>query len=357
MKAKLEKKNKVKIIARDQIPAINSIMQHGQIHSLGELRDFHKHDCLKEFVPEQARLSISWTNLEEGKSLTNHQHPQASMIIVCQGSGLLTGELEQHLNEGDVITIPINCLHGFIGGKGGMNCLSIQFEEIGGLYENLEKPQVKFTDKPSSIYNLDNLIDDNKSRMSLLYKHRFFEMLQDKTLEDESKRKKFLDCMQVWTDKNQLLLMTRQSMCKDEIFRAKFLEHFHEEIGHDKLYKDRDSQDEKYDAVIDAIACWFVLQMYQLDNVEKAAIIHLVIENASDHYHKLARPLLNKFVNDEYFKVHEEDTKHAQWGIDLLQGYNERTYLRLNDVINEAWDMLDAMITRVVEITEDECDD
>lgn len=351
------KLDNVNVISRTEIPAITSIIHQGVSHNLGELRDFHKHELLNAFVPQKARLSMSWTRLKGGESLKNHKHPESSMIVVCEGQGKITGEIEKDLKAGDVIVIPPNCVHGFKGINKGMNCLSIQFDDMGGLYENIDNPLVEFIDKKNNEYNLDELLKFNEQRMQSLFKNRFFEMIQDGTLEDANKRKIFLDALQVWTDKNQLLLMSRQAMCVDDNYSRQFLQHFKEEVNHDLLFKDRDDPDEKYDEIIDAIACWFILQMYQLDNVEKAAIIHLVIENASDYYHKLARPLLNKFVNDEYFKVHEADTEHAQWGIDLLQGYNERVYLRLKEIIEQAWDMLEAMTNRVVELTEGKSDD
>ena len=352
MKSPTSKLNRVMIVKREEIPALTEIIVEGKRHNIGELRDFHKHQLLSQFVPENARLSVSWTSLKESKILKPHQHPEPSMIIICQGDGYILGELEQRLVEGDVVMIPTNCVHGFKGGVGGMHCLSIQLDMMGGLYENPDKPLVTFAETSSNQFGLDELIAFNKECMHDFFDNKFFTMTTDGTLENEKNRKIFLDNLQFWADQNQLLLLSRQAMCSDDLFRTKFLQHFHEEFHHDQMFKDREGAGLSQDPIIDAIASWFVLQMYQLDNVEKAAIIHLVIENGSDYYHKVARPLLNKYVNDKYFEVHEADTIHAKWGIDLLQGYNEKVYLRIKEVIKEAWAMLDAMVSRVVELTE-----
>ena len=135
---------KVTVIPKSEIPAITSIIHQGKKHDLGELRDFKKHPLLEKFIPSNAQLSVSWTHLDQQKSLKNHQHPEPSLIIVCEGNGYITGELNAKLNAGDVVLIPTECVHGFKGGTGGMNCLSIQFEEMGGLYEDLENPLVNF---------------------------------------------------------------------------------------------------------------------------------------------------------------------------------------------------------------------
>jgi hypothetical protein len=130
-----------------------------------------------------------------------------------------------------------------------------------------------------------------------------------------------------------------------------------EEVGHDALHKDRangeaTSQLPIKDAVMEAITSWFTYQMAILDNAEKAAIVHLVIENASAAYHACARPALAKYVNDHYFDVHvENDSEHAAMGEALLRGLSPGTYGRLRRIVGEAWDMLGAMTDRVTEVT------
>jgi hypothetical protein len=92
--------------------------------------------------------------------------------------------------------------------------------------------------------------------------------------------------------------------------------------------------------------------MHVLDNVEKTAIIHLVIENASAAYHARAMPVLAKYTNQQYFDVHvEADHEHAAMGVALLGQESPRTYARLKDIVGEAWDMVGAMVDRVAELT------
>jgi quercetin dioxygenase-like cupin family protein len=351
---KLPLLTEVTIVKRNEIPAIHEVNKGGVIHSLGELRDFHKHVLLERFIPNLAHLSMAWAKLSKGESLATHKHPEASLIIICKGKGRLIGQKQAELGEGDIALIPPNCEHGFVCEyTEGLHALSIQFDEMGGLYENPEQALVEFINEKTDLFTLQDLLRFNNAKLEQFKQRPMFTMLQDGTLEDPELRKVFLDALQVWVDKNQLLLFTRQAMCRDEKYYATFLQHFQEEVNHDKMYSARESLTDYKDPVIDAIACWFIHQMFQLDNAEKAALIHLVIENGSHYYHQIARPILQASINQEYFDVHEADTEHAAMGARMLQGLDSPTYLRLKDIIEEGWEMIMAMVDRVVEIVEE----
>ncbi len=138
----------VQVIARESIPAIHSITQNGEVHHLGEVRDFQWHDTLKEFLPSSKLISFSWVQLKPGDSLLPHEHPMQSMIILVKGSGRLTGQKNLPLKEGDIVITPPNCSHGFEGGENGAYGLSIQFEE--GIYTDPESARVKFLEDEES---------------------------------------------------------------------------------------------------------------------------------------------------------------------------------------------------------------
>lgn len=132
----------VQVISRNDIPAIHSITQNGEVHNLGELRDFKWHDALKDFLSTKS-LSLSWVHLKAGESLLPHEHPETSMLILFKGSGRLTGQKNLPLEEGDVVIVPPYCSHGFEGaGEFGVYGLSVQFEE--GLYTDPENARVRF---------------------------------------------------------------------------------------------------------------------------------------------------------------------------------------------------------------------
>jgi hypothetical protein len=104
---------------------------------------------------------------------------------------------------------------------------------------------------------------------------------------------------------------------------------------------------------MEATTNWFSYQMYLLDNAEKTALVHLVIETASAAYHKQAQPVLAKYVDDHFFgAIAHRELDHAALGQDLLKNESPRTYARLRQVTGEAWDMIGAMTDRVVELTQ-----
>lgn len=337
---------KVTVVKRKDIPALTHIEKDGKTHSLGELRDFHKHPLLENFIPENARLSVAWAYLKDGEELKAHYHPEPSFILITQGQGELTGELNVPLEAGDIALIPSDCEHGFIGRGEGLHGLTVQFDEVGGLYENPDQPLVTFAEDRCT---LNDLLAHNQKRLKQFKQHRALNMLIDGTLSDSNKRKAYLETLDVWVKKNQALLIARQATCDDPKYADTFAQHMSEEVGHDDLYANRQHYQPGDDIVIDAIASWFVHQMFILDNCEKAALIHLVIEHGSDYYHKLARPLLANDVNDQYFKEHEADSAHSAMGKDLLKNLSNQKYARLCTIIDKGWDMLDAMLSRLAE--------
>ena len=139
----------VQVIARNDIPAIHSITQNGEVHNLGEVRDFQWHDVLREFLPSNKLISFSWVHLKPGERLLPHAHPMKSIIILVKGSGRLTGQKNLPLKEGDIVITPPNCSHGFDGGEDGAYGFSVQFEE--GIYTDPENARVKFLEDEKSL--------------------------------------------------------------------------------------------------------------------------------------------------------------------------------------------------------------
>lgn len=340
------------VISRNAIPPLRSVEQDGELHDLGELRDFRWNETLRDFMPDSSRFSVSWVRLAAGETLKPHVHPIHSMMVFYRGAGEMLGDSPRPVAKDDVVVVPAGCTHGFVAGEQDLHALSIQFGE--GLYTTPEKPRVLFAGEEAT---LKGLLEHNEMRRLAFLKRPIFDLLRDGTLEDANRRKVYMDTLQIWVDGNQALLYSRQANCADEEFRSVFLKHMQEEVGHDAMHRDRaegkvEASEEPADAVMAAITNWFTYQMYVLDNAEKAAIIHLVIENASATYHEVARPALARYLNDEYFDVHvEADANHAAMGEALLRNETLKTYARLREIVDEAWDMIGAMTDRVVELT------
>jgi len=77
----------IRIVPRDGIPLIQEIEQAGEVHVLGELRDFRWNDLLRSFMPDATQFAISWVELGPGEVLQPHTHPIQTMLVISAGSG------------------------------------------------------------------------------------------------------------------------------------------------------------------------------------------------------------------------------------------------------------------------------
>lgn len=167
-------------------------------------------------------------------------------------------------------------------------------------------------------------------------------------LDNPDARRVVLACARRFSSNFQTLLFTRQALCTDPAFYPTFLQHLEEELGHDKLLSSEEVPAPIEDAVFEAVVSWFSYQMIVLDNAERTALMHLVLEAAGDQFHVLAAPHLRDNVRSGYFDVHAElDESHALLGTELLDGLGPRTYQRLALIVDRGWDMMEATFQRV----------
>lgn len=335
-------------IMREQIRAITSIEVNGEIHNLGEHRDFRRHDTLASFIPESGRISFAWVRLRDGEILDIHQHPTKSMILVCNGSVQVIGDLEQNLVEGDVICVPPYKKHGFRTQSGEVfHGLSVQFEGEG-LYEDEHNARVSFEDISPSLKALEQL---NAARCEKHTKGVLFELLKTGNLSQDSELfGRFISALYVWSTYFQRILHARQALCVNEDLKEEYSQHLHEEYGHDRLLLTQHPVDKNvYDPILEAACNWFVSSMYQLDEAEKIVVVHMVIES-SGHAFGLATSSLfgDKNKGKDYFKVHAEaDEDHCEIGQDYLKTLPISAFPRLMNICQKAWDQMDLIHDRI----------
>ncbi|MFZ5891715.1 MAG: hypothetical protein ACOY0T_11730 [Myxococcota bacterium] len=201
----------------------------------------------------------------------------------------------------------------------------------------------------STVTTLDELLHHNHARTAAFHQHPFFGLLQESTLADARKLDVLMACIQGFSNNFQNILFIRQALCVDPRFKTAFSQHLSEEIGHDTLLAhQRGDASVVRDTLFDAILAWFSYQMLVLDNAERAALMHLVLETGADYFYRVAAPSLGKHVASSYFQFHAEaDDGHANLVMDLLEGLGPKTYARLGDIVDAGWDMIDAMLERV----------
>ena len=160
------------------------------------------------------------------------------------------------------------------------------------------------------------------------------------------------ECLRVFSDAFQVLLFSRQALCRDERFAPAFHQHLVEELGHNRMLQVSGSSPLAKDAQLHAASAWFCEQMLLADNVEKAAIT-LVLETGAYYVFTLSRPLFQGDVSEGYFDTHaEDDAEHKEQGALLLEGLHPEQYRRLQTVVDSAWDMVHAMTSRFTYLIE-----
>jgi quercetin dioxygenase-like cupin family protein len=318
-------------IAREQIRAINTVEIDGEIHNLGEHRDFRRHGKLAEFLPELGRSSFAWVRLRDGETLDVHQHPTKSMILICSGSVQLTGDNPKQLYEGDTICVPPFSKHGFTTRRGEtFHGLSIQFEG-NGLYEKDDQARVAFNGRHT--------------------KNKLFSLFESGLLQREpALRQRFVEALYVWSSYFQRMIHARQAVCADPALREQYGKHFEEEFGHDRLLRERYNITQKvYDPTLEAASNWFVAQMHQLDEAQKIVVVHLVVESSGHVFGLATAEIFGKTAKPgDYFDVHAEaDDDHRNIGRDHLEHVSPAALPQLLEVCQHAWDQMDLVHDRI----------
>lgn len=315
------------VIPRDEIPA-----QTSEVRDLS-VRPFTAHERLGGAVPSST-VSMAWLSVRSGQSTALRSHAEKSLLIVLQGSAELFGSSTRGIEHGDVVTLPANHEYGFrkVGGP-GLQVLHVLFKA---------EPEVSV----GEVSSLEQLLRRNEERARTTMANPYFKMLQTGALQTEEARGLFRDYARVFCDAFQTFLFTRQATCRADEFRNTFGEHLREELGHNQLMK-LTGESRRFDAVLEATSSWFSHQMLLQDNAGKA-VIHLVLETGGDYFHNLAKPTFEHDDSAAYFETHaEDDARHKQMGIRLLEGHHPTTYARLHTVLDDAWDMLDALTRRI----------
>ncbi|MFF4412366.1 cupin domain-containing protein [Streptosporangium sp. NPDC001559] len=336
----------VTTVARHDIRAITSVRVDGDIHQLGQQRDFRRNDALAAFLPEAGRPSFAWVRLRDGESLAVHRHPTKSMILVCSGSVLLLGSDERELSEGDVVCVPPESDHGFRTRPGEeFHGLSVQFEGAG-LYEDGHTPRASFGGSGEALAELERLNE------TLLLRHRgnaLFTLFDSGRLTKEPVlRARFLAALYVWATYFQRMLHARQATCSEEPLRAEYGEHLREELGHDRLLLEQyDADTDVYDPILEAAGSWFVAQMYQMDEAQRIVLVHMVVES-SGHLFGLTTSEIFQEEAGGYFALHAQaDDDHRNVGRAHLTALPPSAFPALAETCRRAWDQMDLVHERI----------
>lgn len=341
----------MQVIQRKEIPEVHDVKIGNVLHNLGIHKDFRRNPILEKFLPDFSRISVSWTHLDKDQTLEVHQHPTSSMIIVCEGTGRALGDVEQEISSGDIVVVPPNHRHGFIGTGKGFWALSIQFEGKG-LYEDLENPRVKFVNQGNPEFVL--LEQDQELYLKKYGEGMLLQLIRSEKIKDPEVLKRLLEALNFWSNWFQRILARRLAAGGGTFDKFQELaeDHFQEEIGHNKQVSDlRHTKEINFwDPILDACCTWFYEKMISGNEHEKVILVHLVMEGASVVFHHEATSILPKST---YFSLHNEvDDDHYEIGIRMLKEDSSINVQKLRETLKKGWMLFDLLSARLASYAE-----
>ncbi|MEV5651912.1 cupin domain-containing protein [Nocardia sp. NPDC052254] len=335
----------MQVIERDALAEITSVVVDDVVHDIGLLKDFHRHPVLQEFVPELARLSLSWVRLRPGEELSVHQHPTKSMIIIAEGTGRTQGDVTTDIRAGDIVVVPPGARHGFVGsGAEGFWALSIQFEGAG-LYENPDDARVNFAgERPE----LAAVRAANEQYMCAYENNTLVRMIREMDAQPPGVRESMLDHLQQWSNAFQRVIAARVVGESDGPARVLADEHLAEEIGHHRLLADiREDRDAHWDPVIAAVSSWFVDRMSTGPSVERTVLAHLVLEGSGMVFHAAG---VHAFTSSRYFQLHDgADAEHLEMGYRALAEDRDWSVETVRSALGQGWQMMELLSDRIAD--------
>jgi quercetin dioxygenase-like cupin family protein len=338
---------KVQVIARDAIEPLHRVDVAGTVHELGTVKSFARVPALGEFIPPHTGVAMSWVHLAGGQELGAHRHEERGMILVCEGTGEVFGDIERPLAAGDTVLVGSGCLHGFRGTGEGFWGLSMQFNG-SAFYDQPHTPRIAF--EASSARPVERLLARNDARILGFAQSQLVALVNDPDELDVTTRERLLDCLQTWSDFFQRLLHLRAALTVDHDQQRVAVQHLTEELGHnDNLRKQRGGAFVACnDAVLQAAMHWFKHAMMVGSDYERTLLMHLVLEASGEIFHEQASAA---FGDMPHFREHgEDDGDHAAYGVDLLRRAPAASLPGLETTLETGWDMMILLCDRMAQL-------
>lgn len=208
--------------------------------------------------------------------------------------------------------------------------------------------------KIKQAFDLSTLLENNKIFAEDYKRNPLMELIKSELMKEKSMRHRLLDCVQVFSDYFQKVVMLRYVFCDNLKFISVAQQHLSEEYGHNiALKQDRAHRPTIWDPLLEASCAWFVWQMFTLDAEEKTVLMHLVLEASAQLFFKRAHQVMDQYHETQYFKIHHEvDGQHEEMGITLLQGLTAEKYQRLQEVQFQGWKMLNVACKQMAVLSE-----
>jgi hypothetical protein len=199
---------------------------------------------------------------------------------------------------------------------------------------------------------LNKILEKNEEFIKGYKNSKLLSLLTSKKMSEKATREKLLDCIQVFSNHFQKVVMLRQILCEDEKHLEVATQHLMEEFGHNFLLeRDRNSRTSLWDPVLDATAGWFTWKMMTLDNDEKTLLVHLVLESSACVFFKAAHKVMTQHSETNYFETHADaDEEHERMATNMLSSIPASKIKRLFLIQEQGWSMLNTVCDRIANI-------
>ena len=198
----------------------------------------------------------------------------------------------------------------------------------------------------------ENLYQQQALNLQRFENSDLLKLLSKKELEEKEMRDKVLNCIQVFANYFQKIVMLRNIFTNDSAFSVMARAHLNEELGHDDiLIKERGNKNTFFDPILDSAMAWFCWKMMGLNDLEKTVLMHWVLESSAYCFFINAKKIFDNYDEMEYFKIHSEaDEEHKNIDPALLNNLHSNEYDNLATVLAQGWAVMTAACNRIAEI-------
>jgi hypothetical protein len=200
--------------------------------------------------------------------------------------------------------------------------------------------------------NEEGLYRQQEQCLKNFQESHLLKILSSTELDKKENRNKILDCIQIFANYFQKIVMLRGVFTHNPVLSAIARMHLNEELGHDAiLVKERNNKDTVFDPILDSAMAWFCWQMFGLNDLEKTVLMHWVLESSAYCFFTKAKTVFDRYGEMAYFQIHSEaDEEHKDIAPALLNNLRPEEYARLEAILVQGWSVMTTACDHIAEL-------
>jgi hypothetical protein len=288
---------------------------------------------LRDILPQEG-VALAWVSTVQDRDAALDVHESPSLLVVVRGNADLVTDTRRHIEAGDVVTIPPAEVCRFTGaGKDGLLAVEVV----------LPAPDQTSAD---GVPSRRRLLDRNEVRARKAMSGSLFRLLQGRELGAGAIDQVAAQGEHALSGALHAVLCLQCGTCPDEFYSLAFERNLRQHLLRREATP-ASSRPEAPDPIVAATASWFPAQVLALDNAA-TVVLQLVLETATDVFRALVSAALALDSDRPTGTRSAAGAAGSSSGLsELLEGHHPNTYLRLEGVLDDAWNMLDTLMTRL----------